>query len=48
METEKAPGPSEVSLELIATGRGVVIQVMTEICQRVLDGFGMPIDWYLS
>ena len=24
------------------------IQVMTEICQRVLDGFGMSVEWALS
>ena len=33
MKTGNAPGPSEVSLELIAArGGGVVIQVMAEIC----------------
>ena len=44
MKTGKAPGPSEVSLELIAASRGVGIQVMAEICQKVLDGFGMPAE----
>ena len=39
MKTEKAPGPSEVSLELIAATGGVGIQVMTEICQKVIVGF---------
>ena len=39
MGTGKAPGPSEVSLELIAASRGVGIQVMAEICLRILDGF---------
>ena len=48
METGKAPGPSEVSLELIAASGGVEIQVMTEICQIVLDGFGMPVEWVLG
>ena len=33
MKTGKAPGPSEVSLRLIAVSRGVEIQVMAEICQ---------------
>ena len=33
MKTGKAPGPSEVSLELIAAREGVEIQVMPEICQ---------------
>ena len=35
----KAPGPSEVSLELIASSGGVGIQVMAEIFQKVQDGF---------
>ena len=33
VKTGKAPGPSEVG-----------IQVMAEICQKVLDGFGMPAE----
>ena len=47
MKTGKVPGSSEVSLELIAAIGGVGIQVMAEICQRVLDGFGMPAEWAL-
>ena len=43
----KKPGPSEVSLELIAAGGGVGIQVMAEICQKVGDGFEMPAEWAL-
>ena len=45
---EKVTGPSEVSLELIAASGGVGIQVMADICQRVLDEFGMPDEWALS
>ena len=48
METENTPGPSEESLELVAASGGVANQVMAEICQRVLDGFGMPAEWALS
>ena len=48
MKTEKSPGPSEVSLELIAASGGVGIQVMAEICQKVLNGFGIPAEWALS
>ena len=33
MKTGEAPGPSEVSLELIASSEGVGIKVMAEICQ---------------
>ena len=47
-ENIKKPDPSEVPLELIAANRGVGIQVMTEICQMVLDGFGMPAEWIQS
>ena len=48
MKTGKVPGPSEISLELIAASGGVGIQVMAEICQKVLDGFRMPVEWVLS
>ena len=44
----KAPGSSAVSLELIAASGGVGIQVMAEICQRVRDGHGIPVEWSLS
>ena len=39
MKTGKAHGPSEISLQLIAASGGVGIQVIAEICQKVLDGF---------
>ena len=32
MKTGRAPGPSDVPLELIAASGGVGIQVMAEIC----------------
>ena len=48
MITEKAPGPSQVSLELIAASMGVGIQVMVEICRRVLDVLVMRVEWALS
>ena len=48
MKTGKATGPSEISLELIGASGGVGIQAMAEICQKVLDGFGMPTEWALS
>ena len=48
MKTVTAPGPSEVSLELIAATEAVGIQVMAEIRQKVLFGFGMPAEWALS
>ena len=48
MKTGKTSGLSEASLELIVACGGVVIQVMVEICQSDLDGFGMPVEWALS
>ena len=42
MKTGKAPGLSEVSLELIAASGGVRFHVMAEICLKVLDGLGVP------
>ena len=33
MKTGKAPGPSDVSLELIAASREVGIHVMADMCQ---------------
>ena len=48
MKREEAPGPSEVSFELIAAIGIVGIQVIAEMCHTVLDGFGMPAQWALS
>ena len=48
MKTEKAPGSSEISLQLIAASGGVGNQVMAQICHKVLDGFGIPAELALS
>ena len=45
MKRGKAPGPLEESLELMAARGGVGIEVMAEICQKILDGFGIPVEW---
>ena len=37
MKAGKAPGPSEVSLDLIVASGGVGIHVMVEICQKGLE-----------
>ena len=34
-------------MKLIAASGGVGIHVMAEVCQRVIDGFGMPDEWAL-
>ena len=36
MKAGKSPGPSEISLELIAASGGVGILLMAKVCQRVL------------
>ena len=48
MKTGKAPGPSEISQELMAASGGVGIQIMAERCQKVLYGFGKPEEWAIS
>ena len=39
MKTRKAPKHTDALLELIAASVRVGIQVMNELCQRVLDGW---------
>ena len=38
MESEKATGPSEVSVEMIVASGEIGVKVMMELCQSVLDG----------
>ena len=45
MISGKATGPSEVSLEIIVASGETVVKVMMGLCQRVLDGRGMPDQW---
>ena len=48
MKPEKAAGPSEVSAEMISASGEVGGSVMVELCQRLLDGKGMPDEWQTS
>ena len=48
MKLVKASGLSEVSMEMINASGKVGIDVMMKLCQRVLDGKGMPEDWKTS
>ena len=48
MKSGKATGTSEVSVEMIVASREVGVKVMMELCQRVLDGRGMPDEWKTS
>ena len=42
MKSGKATGPSEVSVEMIVASGKIKVKVKIELCQRVLDGRGMP------
>ena len=48
MKPGKAAGSSEINTELIKSSGNVGITVMTELCQRILDGKGMPAEWKTS
>ena len=48
MKTGKELAPSEVSLELLAANRKVLILVVAEIYQKVLDIFGWSDELALS
>ena len=41
-KSEKATGPSEVSVEMIVASGQIGVKVIMELCQRVLDDGGMP------
>ena len=42
MKSGKATGTSDVSVEMIVASGEIGVIVMMELCQRVLDGRGMP------
>ena len=48
MKSGKATGTSEVSVEMIVASGDIGVKVMMELCQRVLDGRGMPDEWKTS
>ena len=48
MNSGKATGPSEVSMEMIVANGEIGVTVMMELCQRVLDGRGKPDEWKTS
>ena len=39
---------SEVNMEILTASGEIGIKVIMELCQHVLDGRGMPIDWKMS
>ena len=48
MKPGKVAGPSEVCAEMISASGEVGVGVMVELCQRVLNGKGMPDEWQIS
>ena len=48
MKSGKATGPSEVDSQMIIASGDTGIKVMVELCQRVLDGRGIPQEWKTS
>ena len=45
MKQGKATGLSEVTTEMIVAGGRIAEEVMLQLCQRVLDGKGIPNEW---
>ena len=48
MKSGKATGTSEVGMEMIVANGEIGVKVMIELCQRLLDGRGMPDEWKTS
>ena len=48
MKLVKATGPFELSVEMIVASSKIGVKAMEELCQRVLDGRGMPDEWKTS
>ena len=45
MKLGKAAGPSELNMDMIIASGKFGVGVMKKLCQRVLDGIGMPEEW---
>ena len=48
MKLGKAAGPSEVNMDMIMASGKFGVGVLKKLCQRVLDGKGMPEEWKTS
>ena len=48
MKSGKATRPTEVNVTMIVASGEIGVKVMMELCQRVLDGRGMPDEWKTS
>ena len=48
MKLGKAAGPSEVNMDMIIASGKFGVVAIKKLCQRVLDGKGMPEEWKTS
>ena len=48
MKLGKAAGPSEVNMDMIMASGKFGVGVLKKLCQRALDGKGMPEEWKTS
>ena len=48
IKSGKATGPSEVSVEMKVASGEIGVKVIMKLCQRLLDGRGMPDEWKTS
>ena len=48
MKQEKVAGLSEITTEIIVAGGRIAEEVMLQLCQRILDGKGIPDEWKTS
>ena len=48
LQIGKTPGPSDVYAEMIVASGAIEIRVLLELCQRILNGKGVPADWATS
>ena len=48
MKFGKAAGPSEINMDMIMASGKFGVGVLKKLCQRVLDGKGMPEEWKTS
>ena len=48
MKQGKAAGLSEVTTEMIVAGGRIAEEVIFQLCQRILDGKGIPDEWKTS
>ena len=48
MKLGKAAGPYELNMDMIMASEKFGVGVLKKLCQRVLDGKGMPEEWKTS